>query len=274
MVRIRIALLSALALLAAVPAEAARDVVVRDSPGSAVATCLRPTGTPGLVGMLGPLERRMSPYDLLRVTRGRHGRGDGPPRHPRRVSRRGRRPKRPRDRGGRRDRPCDLRAYVVSGRDRGRGAASGSLDGAGSTRLAIKPPVDAHLAPPSGSSARVVVHGYATDGRAFVTRTVPVELRRKPVRPLPRLLNLRAVRRGRSVVVTWHTDKPARRVRFEAVQQLSGRRDGPVTPKSVLGRGRRSFRVRLAGPADSVGVTVMRNRPPYDDRTVVVPVTG
>jgi hypothetical protein len=172
------------------------------------------------------------------------------------------------------DRPCDLRAYVVGGRGRGRGAASGSLDGAGSTRLAIKPPIDAHLAPPSGGSARVVVHGYATDGRTFATRTVPVDLHRKPLRPLPRLLNLRAVRRGRSVVVTWRTGRPARRVRFEAVQQLSRRRGVPIEPKSVLGRGRRSFRLRLDGPADSVGVSVIRNRPPFDRRTLVVPVSG
>ena len=66
--RTRLALALTLALLTTVPAEAARDIVVRDSPRFAVATCLRPTGTPGLVGMLGPLERRMSPYDLLRVS--------------------------------------------------------------------------------------------------------------------------------------------------------------------------------------------------------------
>ena len=68
--RFRIALVLALALLTAAPAEAARDVFVRDSPRSAVATCLRPTGAPGLVGLLAPVERRMSPYDLLRISRG------------------------------------------------------------------------------------------------------------------------------------------------------------------------------------------------------------
>jgi hypothetical protein len=67
-VRIRIALV--LALLATVPVEAARDRFVRDSPRSAVATCLRATGAPGVIGLLGPLESRMSPYDVLRVTSG------------------------------------------------------------------------------------------------------------------------------------------------------------------------------------------------------------
>jgi hypothetical protein len=67
-VRIRIPFVLVLALLTAVPAEAARDRFVRDSPRSAVATCLRPTGAPGVIGLLGPLERGMSPYELLRVS--------------------------------------------------------------------------------------------------------------------------------------------------------------------------------------------------------------
>ena len=66
--RVRVALVAALPLLTAVPAHAARDTFVRDSPRSAVATCLRPAGAPGVVGLLGPLERRMSPYDVLRVS--------------------------------------------------------------------------------------------------------------------------------------------------------------------------------------------------------------
>jgi hypothetical protein len=171
------------------------------------------------------------------------------------------------------DRPCDLRAYVVGGRGRARGAASGSLRRAGSRLLAIEPGPSAHLAPPSGRRARVVVRGFATDGRRFVTRTVRVELHRKPLRPLPRLLNPRASMRGRSVVVTWQTDRPARRVQFVAVLRHPRRRGDPTTTKFVEGRGRRSFRVRFAGPADSVAVSVIRNRPPYDSRTVVVPLS-
>jgi hypothetical protein len=50
----------ALALFAvALPAASARadwrDVAVRDSPRSASAICMRATGAPGLVGLLGPL---------------------------------------------------------------------------------------------------------------------------------------------------------------------------------------------------------------------------
>lgn len=172
------------------------------------------------------------------------------------------------------DRPCDLRAYVVGEGGRGRGVASGTLARAGTTALAIKPSLERHLAPPQGGSARIVVHGYTANGSTRVTRAVPVELRRRPLRPLPRLLDLRAVRRGRSIVVSWRTDRPARRVRFEAVQQLSRRRGVPMEPEYLLGRGRQRFRVRLAGPADAVGVSVIRNWPPYDRRTVVVQVAG
>jgi len=171
------------------------------------------------------------------------------------------------------DRPCDLRAYVVDGRGRGRGVAVTTLPQAGTVRLAIKPSSDEHLAPPAGGRSRIVVHGFAPNGRAFATRAVPIDLRRKPVRPLPRLVDVRAVRQGRSVVVTWGTDRPARRIRFEVARQLSRRRVLPEV-ESLLGRGRRRFRVRLEGAADSVSVSVIRNRPPFDRRTRVVPVSG
>ena len=66
--RIRIGLALTLALLTAVPADAARDVFVRDSPRSGAATCLRPAGPPGMVGLIGAVRSRMSPYELLRVS--------------------------------------------------------------------------------------------------------------------------------------------------------------------------------------------------------------
>lgn len=66
--RIRIGLALTVAMLAAVPAEGARDVFVRDSPRSEAATCLRPAGPPGMVGLIGAVRSRMSPYDLLRVS--------------------------------------------------------------------------------------------------------------------------------------------------------------------------------------------------------------
>jgi hypothetical protein len=172
------------------------------------------------------------------------------------------------------DRPCDLRAYVVGGRGRARAVTVATLPRADTVRLAIKPSSDEHLAPPAGGRSRIVVHGFAPNGRTFASRAVPIELRRKPVRPLPRLLNARAVRRGRSVIVTWETDRPARRIRFEVVQQLRRRRGVPFAPEDIVGRGRQRFRVRVAGPADAIGLSVIRNRPPYDRRTIVVPVSG
>ena len=151
------------------------------------------------------------------------------------------------------DRPCDLRAYVVDGRGQGRGVAVTTLPQAGTVRLAIKPSSDEHLAPPAGGRSRIVVYGFAPNGRTFATRAVPIDLRRKPVRPLPRLVDVRAVRQGRSVVVTWGTDRPARRIRFEVARQLSRRRVLPEVgvaagprPPALQGAagGRRGLRQR------------------------------
>jgi hypothetical protein len=179
------------------------------------------------------------------------------------------------------DRACDLRAYVVGGRDRARGVAIGTLREAGSTRLAIKPVFDDHLAPPSRGRARVVVHGYAPNGRRFTSRSVPIDLRRKPLRPLPRVLNVRAVRRGGAVVITWQTATPARRVSFRVRGRLSRRDRFPVVEESVEGRGRRRFRLRLPlrevrelGDITVIALSVVRDRPPHDRRNVVVPVSG
>jgi hypothetical protein len=179
------------------------------------------------------------------------------------------------------NRACDLRAYVVGGRDRARGVAIGTLREAGSARLAIKPSSEGHLAPPAGGRARVVVHGYAANGRRFTSRSVPVDLRRKPLRPLPQILNVRAVKRGGAVVVTWRTAMPARRVSFRVRGRLSRRDRFPVVEDSVPGRGRRSFRVRLSlrevrelGDIRVIAVSVVRDRPPHDRRTIVVDVSG
>jgi hypothetical protein len=179
------------------------------------------------------------------------------------------------------DRACDLRAYVVGGRGRARGVAVATLGGAGATRLAITPMFDDHLAPPSRGRARVVVHGYAPNARRFASRSVPVDLRRKPLRPLPEVLNVRAVREEDAVVVTWETDRPAKRVSFRVRGRLSRRDRFPVVEESVHGRGKRTFRLRLPlrevrelGDIEVIAVSVVRNRPPFDSRTHVVPVSG
>jgi hypothetical protein len=179
------------------------------------------------------------------------------------------------------DRACDLRAYVVGGSGRARGVAIGTLRHAGSTRLAIQPSFDEHLAPPARGRARVVVHGYAVNGRRFTSRSVRVDLRRKPLRPLPQVLNVRAVRQEGTVVVTWETDRPAKRVSFRVRGRLSRRDRFPVVEESVRGRGRRRFRLRIPlrevrelGDIAAIAVSVVRDRPPFDRRTQVVPVSG
>jgi hypothetical protein len=177
---------------------------------------------------------------------------------------------------------CDLRAYVIGKGGRARGLGSASLRAAGSARLSILPDFDRHLAPPGGGRARVVVHGYAPNGRRFARRSVPVELRRTPLRPLPEVLDVRAVRRGSSVVVTWETNRAARRVAFEVRGRPSGPDLFPIADAYVPGRGQRRFRaelrsdedLRTVGRIETVAVVVYRTRPPYDRRTVVVPVVG
>jgi hypothetical protein len=155
------------------------------------------------------------------------------------------------------------------------------LRAAGATRIAIRPDFNHHLAAPTGG-ARVVVHAYAPNGRDFRRRSVPVELHRMPLRPLPRVLDARAVRQGRFVIATWRTDRPARRASFDVRGRPSGRIPIPLDQRFVEGGGRTRFRVRLRTPRqlrefgeiEKVAIRVRRDRPPFDVRTVVVPVVG
>jgi hypothetical protein len=172
------------------------------------------------------------------------------------------------------DRACDIRAYVVSGEGRARGLATATLRGAGVTRLTIRPPMDQHLVPPSGGRARLVVHGYAANGRRPTRHSVRLELSRKRVRPLPRLLNVRAVRQGRSVLVTWQTDIPAPHVIFDASAPLSRRGENRFVSAEMDGGSRRRYRLRLRGVFDTIELRAIRHRPPYDSRRVVVDVSG
>ncbi|HEV3377947.1 MAG TPA: hypothetical protein VG126_11780 [Thermoleophilaceae bacterium] len=172
------------------------------------------------------------------------------------------------------DGPCDLRAYVVGGERRARGLGTATLRRAGSTLVAIRPQFQQHLAPPRGGRARVVVHGWAPNGRHSARRSVAVELTRKRLRPLPRLLNVRAMRQGRTVLVTWETDRPAQGFHFDATGQLSRRGERPLLIRTVSGDERRRYRVRLRGDVASVELSVIRDGPPFDRRRRVIEVSG
>jgi hypothetical protein len=82
--------------------------------------------------------------------------------------------------------------------------------------------------------------------------------------------------------VTWQTDRPATRASFVVLGRPSPPDPFPLDEAFEEGRGRTRFSVRLRAPRElrdlgdivSVVIRVMRARPPFDQRTVVVPVSG
>jgi hypothetical protein len=173
--------------------------------------------------------------------------------------------------------PCDLRAYVLDVRGRSRGVGTASLRRAGRARIRIVPPIASHLAPPGGGRARLLVRAWAPGGRRYGEASADVELRRAPLRPLARLLSVRAVRQGDAIVVTWMTDRPVRRGYFE-VEARNRRRESLGDPAFPEGDGKVRFRARLrlgaeADEARTVAVRIFRGGAPFDTRTVVVPVS-
>ena len=175
--------------------------------------------------------------------------------------------------------PCDLRALVPGARGgRPRAVGSAALERAGRTTFAVRPPFDKNLAPPRPGRVPVVVRAYAPNTSSFSTARVAVRLSRLPAPPTPRPRDVRARREGQSIVVTWRTRRPARKVSF--VVDGRRRRSQPARAvhlfDSVEGRGRTRFRARIElKPGDRVrfvAVTASGNVLPSVQRTVVVPV--
>jgi hypothetical protein len=145
------------------------------------------------------------------------------------------------------DRPCDLRVTLSGvGED---GAEALSLTHA--RTISVKLP---HFSDARRTLARrrrhVRVRATAPNGREVVraARTVLI-LRRAPL-PVPRIIALRAVRRGGVIMVSWRTEFPARRAVFAVIGQRQRRLvpDTFTEPPSFAvrrGRGRTHFRARL-----------------------------
>jgi len=143
------------------------------------------------------------------------------------------------------DRPCDLR-----GRLPGRGAlGTAALGRAGTVTLRLRPDFRRTIARRDGRRARVAVHACSSGADALASARLDVRVRRRKPPRVPRVTNLRAVRLGREVRVSWRTPFPARRVDFAATarRERSRRRANasPVASESVPGRGRTRFAVRL-----------------------------
>jgi hypothetical protein len=124
-------------------------------------------------------------------------------------------------------RRCDVRVTAA-------GAAASRTAGPATLRLALGPGPFRSVGTPDGR--RVVVRAAAAaPGGVRVTRASAVAVvRRKPAPALPRVLDLRARRRGDRIVVTWRTDRPARRAYFNVFAAS----DGHSPPRHLLGAAR------------------------------------
>jgi hypothetical protein len=141
------------------------------------------------------------------------------------------------------DRACDLRTIVKPG---------GHLDGVtrlGGGRRSLDLGETALLQPGEARRIRVIVRASAPGGGATVERTRFVRVIRRAPLPVRRPLDVRARRRGGSILVTWRTAAPARRQWF-FVSAHEARR--PSEEFVVIGNnarrrggGRTSFAVRL-----------------------------
>jgi hypothetical protein len=129
---------------------------------------------------------------------------------------------------------CDVRATVPGG-------ANGrhSLRAPGSSRLTINPVGEGIvLRRPDSVPVQVLTGASGARSPGRVTLTARLRFPR-----LPRMLGLKAVRRGKRVVVTWHGDRP---LSGASVVVMSSRTRAPVANpvgKVVHGKRQRRFRV-------------------------------
>jgi hypothetical protein len=139
------------------------------------------------------------------------------------------------------DRACDLRATLL-GRSEDSGPEIRSVPRGGTVQL--------ELSGWKGSRPRVHVRASAPGGRRFVAVSRRVSVVRRPPLPFPQLVDVRAVRRGRAIVVSWGTTLPGRRVFFSV---LATRKRGPGLGLfddlraygTLTGNGRTRFHLRL-----------------------------
>ena len=140
---------------------------------------------------------------------------------------------------------CDLRA-VTRARDRvwegPAGSGSAELGRAGTARIRLVSWSGDTLVPDHGGRPTIVVTATAPGGTTPVVRRIAVDARHAPVPPPRRPVDVRAVRDGARIVVTWRTLRPARAERF-VVSPLRG--GDVITSELALGGGRTRFRAVL-----------------------------
>jgi hypothetical protein len=116
-----------------------------------------------------------------------------------------------------------------------------SLKAAGSGRLKILPDFDPIMLRRPDSVPVQVLSG-APGARTANRRNVTARLR---VPRLPRFLDLEAVRRGKKIVVSWHTHRPLRNATIIAVSSDDKRFADPFFGSTVKGSGRTRFRMTV-----------------------------
>jgi hypothetical protein len=97
---------------------------------------------------------------------------------------------------------------------------------------------------------RIRVRGGGPNARDVISVSRRVLIVRRPPLPVPRVIGVRAERRGGSIVVAWRTEFPARRTFFAAFGQRTRELGPDAIPDlgaitTARGRGRMRFRVRL-----------------------------
>jgi hypothetical protein len=96
---------------------------------------------------------------------------------------------------------------------------------------------------------RVVARATAPNGRRIASASQRIRIVERPPLPVPRPAGVRARRRGDSIVVSWRTAAPARRVVFGVMGRRNRRRGREFPLLDALGyrfgRGRTRFQVTL-----------------------------
>ncbi|HEX5621072.1 MAG TPA: hypothetical protein VFX51_21795 [Solirubrobacteraceae bacterium] len=144
------------------------------------------------------------------------------------------------------DRACDVRAMLAASSSEPPAAEAHSLRRAGTL------PLDLSRLERSVERRRIRirVRAGAPNAREVVSLSRRVLVVRRPPLPVPPVVDVRAVRRGGSIVVTWRTAFAARRTYFAVLGQRTRKLEQDAITDlgsvgSAPGGGRTRFRVRL-----------------------------
>lgn len=162
---------------------------------------------------------------------------------------------------------CDLRAVTRTREplfDVPAGYGATELTGPGTARLRILSPTGDTLVPEHEGDLTVIVTATAPGGTTPVIERLAVHARHAFVPPPRRPVDVRVVRRGGQLVVTWRTRRPARAERFVV---SSVRDDTPIDTEFRSGGGRTRFRAVLDGAARARSIVLewRSTEPRFDD---------